>query len=73
LAIFVFYPIAIFFLILDALRIKWGLPVAEWIGVFGIIYFLKSFATDFNDFLFIINTNGVNFVNAKPLQTAVPQ
>lgn len=71
--IFIVYPVALVFLIPYALKIDWGLPVAEWIGVFGIIFFLKTFAEDFEDFAFVVDDNGVNFVNTKTNQTSVPK
>jgi len=43
LTIYILYPVAIFFLILDAFDIRWGLPVAEWIGALSIIFYLKTF------------------------------
>jgi len=45
--IFIVYPVALVFLIPYALKIDWGLPVAEWIGVFGIIFFFENFCRRF--------------------------
>jgi len=55
----VFYPIVIAFLIPAALNIKWGLPVAEWLGVLAIIFYLKTFSLDFADYHFVVNDTGI--------------
>ncbi len=60
------YIIPIFFVILLAIGVKWALPVAEWIGTFEIIFYLKTFAIDFADYKFIVDERvGVRFITSK--------
>jgi len=45
-------------LVFSLFKFDWGVPVAEWTGTYLIIFYLKSFAEDFEDYVIDIDDEG---------------